>query len=141
MDSLLCRSLDQVPFVVKARSMARTVPGLFIRIPCQLASEMRTHDIHLIDFLVLCLIYSRLACLRLHDRAMPRLQLADVSSGIWKKRLVSPFTAFPLSFMICGISSAENLDGANTSAQGFSDPQIISLMIIADTIDEVIPHF
>ena len=132
MDPLLCRSLDQVPFVVKAGSMARTVPGLFIRIPCQLAAEMRTHDIHFIDFLVLCLIYSRFSCLRLH---------ADVSSGIWKKRLVSPFTAFPLSFIICGISSAENLDGENTSAQGFSNPQIKSLMIIADTIDEVIPHF
>ena len=30
--------------------------------------------------------------------------------------------------MICGISSAENLDGENTSAQGFSVPQIISLI-------------
>ena len=95
MDPLLCRSLDQVPFVVKSGSMARTVPGLFIRIPCQLAAEMRAHDIHFIDFLVLCLIYSRFSCLRLHDRAMPRLQSGRCLIRNMEKTFGQPFYRFP----------------------------------------------
>ena len=51
------------------------------------------------------------------------------------------FVASFISQAIPSAASVENLWGSNTSAYGFSFLSIISRMIIAETMEDVIPHF
>ena len=61
MDSLLCRSVYQISFVIKPGSVAGAVPGTLIRIPGQLASHMRADDVNLKYLILLSLIYPGLS--------------------------------------------------------------------------------
>lgn len=139
---LLCGIIQKIAFIIEPGAMARAVPAFFVRIPFQLATQMRALHRHDENLPVFVFIYARFLPSYSTIPPCPGERASSSARGGLKKVRDNPAVACAVS-SISILADAEGLNrcGEKTSASGWFRPMIWLVKICAATMEEVIPHF